>query len=142
MTKPCDVCQTEFDSIRPHARYCSNRCRARAHRAGITKPRKGGRRERATKAAAKNPQITGLLDAVTVTLESHDLIDTVAGQHALELAARIVNAPPLNTGVAALSKQLQSVLAEALGPEEPAAETKPVDPIDELKARRDRKRAH
>ena len=134
MQRNCDVCTASFEAKRPQARYCSTRCRTRASRGGLAVSRNA-------KAAPAAPTVTretsGLLDAVQAELEAAGKVNTVAGQHALELAARIVNAPGMNTGVAALSKQLQNVLAEALrgatGPQ--------VNPLDELKARRDRKRS-
>lgn len=133
MQRNCAVCNESFDAKRPQAKYCSTRCRTRASRAGLAVGRN-------SKAAAAAPTITretsGLLDAVQAELEAAGKLNTVSGQHALELASRIVNAPGMNTGVAALSKQLQNVLAEALrgtaGPQ--------VNPLDELKKRRDRKR--
>ena len=131
MRRNCDVCNEAFDAKRPQAKYCSTRCRTRASRAGLAVSRNP---------AAAAPTITretsGLLDAVQAELEAAGKVNTVAGQHALELASRIVNAPGMNTGVAALSKQLQNVLAEALR----GATGQQANPLDELKKRRDRKR--
>ncbi len=58
------------------------------------------------------------------------------GQHALEIAKRIVGAPGMNTGVASLSKELSRVMGEAR-----SVSTVAADPVDDLKARRDAKRA-
>lgn len=142
MTKTCEICKTEFDSQRHYARFCSGRCRARAHRAGISQPRPGSKKkpkpEPKKKPEPVNPD--GLLEAVRAELDAAGVTRTAAGQHALELASRIVNATALNTGVAAMSKQLQSVMADALGPAD-NAKAAPVNPLDELKARRDRKRS-
>lgn len=69
-------------------------------------------------------------------LEQLQQIDSVIGQHALEIAKRIVNAPGMNTGVASLSKELSRVMGEAR-----AVSTVADDPVDDLKARRDAKRA-
>jgi len=77
----------------------------------------------------------GLVEAVRSALVEAGRLHTVPGQHAMELARRIVNAPGMNTGVSALSKQLQAVMTEALSGAVAAA-----DPVDELRARRDRKR--
>lgn len=144
MSKTCEICREPMASQRAAARYCSGRCRARAHRAGVSRPRnpKAAAAKAAAKAAKPTPEprpVIGLLEAVRAELDAAKVTDTAAGQHALELATRIVNATALNTGVAAMSKQLQSVMAEALGPAENTAA--PVNPLDELKARRDRKRA-
>ena len=131
MQRNCAVCTESFDAKRPQAKYCSTRCRTRASRAGLASSRNP---------AAVAPMVTretsGLLDAVQAELEAAGKLNTVAGQHALELAARIVNAPGMNTGVAALSKQLQNVLAEALR----GSVSAQANPLDELKKRRDRKR--
>ena len=133
MQRNCDVCQESFEAKRPQARYCSTRCRTRASRGGIS--RKRGTAQ-APPAPTVDREVSGLLEAVKAALKSAGRDNTVAGHHAIELASRIVNAPGMNTGVAALSKQLQNVLAEAL-----SGQTGPQrNPLDELKARRDRKR--
>lgn len=130
MTKYCEVCGKPFEAQRPTAKYCGSTCRANKSR---------GRVDVApiqSSPANVDKPVSGLKDAVTAELEAADRLNTVAGQHALELAHRIVSAPGMNTGVAALSKQLQSVLAEAL-----RGASQQVNPLDELKARRDAKRS-
>lgn len=127
MQRECAVCSKPFEAQRPQAKYCGSTCRTRATRGGMAKP--------------KPPQLvqtpsSGLVDAVRAELEATGRLGTIAGQHAMELATRIVSAPGMNTGVAALSKQLQAVLADALRGANVAA-----DPLDELRKRRDRKRA-
>lgn len=127
MQRSCTVCGTGFEAQRPQAKYCSAKCRmrkARGHETADTEP-----------APEADRPVSGLIDAVTAELEAADRLNSVAGQHALELAKRIVNAPGMNTGVAALSKQLQAVLAEAV-----KGASQQVNPLDELRARRDRKR--
>ena len=131
MQRNCAVCNESFDAKRPQAKYCSTRCRTRASRAGLA-----SNRNPAAVAPMVTRETSGLLDAVQAELEAAGKVNTVAGQHALELASRIVNAPGMNTGVAALSKQLQNVLAEALR----GAASAQANPLDELKKRRDRKR--
>lgn len=131
MQRSCAVCGTGFEAQRPQAKYCSAKCRMRKARG----------HESADKTADAEPApktdrpASGLIDAVTAELEAADRLNSVAGQHALELANRIVNAPGMNTGVAALSKQLQAVLAEAV-----KGASQQANPLDELRARRDRKR--
>lgn len=126
MRRECAVCSAPFESQRPQAKYCGDTCRKRAQRGGIAGP--------AVKVALERPP-SGLVDTVRAALEAANRVDTIAGQHALELAGRIVNAPGMNTGVAALSKQLQAVVAEALRNSAQSS-----NPLDELRARRDRKR--
>lgn len=128
MRRECAVCSKPFEAQRPTAKYCGSTCRTRATRGGIATPSKTPQPVQAS--------ASGLVDAVRAELEAADRLGTIAGQHAMELATRIVAAPGMNTGVAALSKQLQAVLAEALQGVGAVA-----DPLDELRARRDRKRA-
>jgi len=128
MQRNCAVCDVPFEAQRYQAKYCGDTCRKRAQRGGIA-----GKTE--SVAPPVDRKVAGLIDAVTAELEAAGKANSVAGQHALELASRIVNAPGMNTGVAALSKQLQAVLAEAL-----RGATHAANPLDELRARRDRKR--
>ena len=128
MQRNCAVCETPFEAQRPQAKYCSGTCRTRASRAG------GVDAIQATPLPVSRT-VSGLVDAVQAELEAADRVNTVAGQHALELASRIVSAPGMNAGVAGLSKQLQAVIAEAVRGAEQLS-----DPVDELRARRDFKR--
>lgn len=130
MQRSCAVCSTPFEAQRPQAKFCSATCRVRNSRGAtsVAPP--------PTEPASDGPPADGLTDAVEKALGDAERLNTVAGQHALELARRIVSAPGMNTGVAALSKQLQAVLAEAL-----RGASQQVNPLDELKARRDAKRS-
>ncbi|QBI97245.1 hypothetical protein KD930_gp01 [Mycobacterium phage Kevin1] len=132
MRRECAVCGQPFEAQRPQAKYCGETCRKRAQRGGIAKQKQ---QAPLTPPASATPA-GGLIETVQAALEEADRLHTIAGQHALELARRIVYAPGMNTGVAALSKQLQAVLAEALA----GAASVAADPVDELKARRDAKR--
>jgi len=129
MQRECAVCGGRFEAQRVQAKYCGETCKKRAQRGGVAQTKD-------VQAPQVDRPVTGLIDAVTAELEAAEKLNSVAGQHALELANRIVSAPGMNTGVAALSKQLQAVLAEAL-----KGASKQVNPLDELRARRDRKRA-
>lgn len=132
MTITCHGCGIDItDAQKPNRRWCSDRCRKRASRAGIASARTSPR----PPATPLRP-VSGLLDAVTAELAAADRTNTVAGQLALELARRITDAPPMNTGVAALSKQLSATMAQALS----AAARPARDPVDQLKKRRDSKR--
>ena len=132
MQRSCDVCGTTYEAQRSAARYCSGTCAKRAQRGGIARSRSAPHRP---PPASLRP-VSGLLDAVRAELAAADRTNTVAGQLALELARRIAEAPPMNTGVAALSKQLQATIAQALA----GAPAPGRGPVDELKSRRDRKR--
>jgi hypothetical protein len=78
---------------------------------------------------------SGLEQAVTRELEAAGRLESWAGQVALELAYRVASPHETGAAVAALAKQLTASLAVALAGVAPAA-----DPLDEIRARRDRKR--
>jgi hypothetical protein len=142
--KSCAVCSKEFEAAKPNARFCGATCRKRSSRSKPATPQPSATTTAAAVTApassAGAPPSVGspqsLYEAVKAKLAEVERLDTIAGAHALELANRIVNAPGMNTGVAALSKQLQAVLAEALVDTSTAA-----DPMDELEKRRAEKLA-
>lgn len=127
MTRNCDFCGQSYAAQRPTSKFCSSTCRGKNSRgdqppvAAVSAPVDPGR------------PVAGLVDAVSAELEALGRLDSVTGQHALELANRIVSAPGMNAGVAALSKELSRVLVDARG------SSAVVDPVDELGARRDAK---
>lgn len=100
MDVTCAICRCSFEAKNSRARYCSSTCRSRGNRAGV-------KSSDAVKAES------GLVEATRRELESVGRLDTVLGQQALELAARIVS--PLSTGAAVgtLSKELRAVMSEA-----------------------------
>lgn len=77
----------------------------------------------------------GLVDATKRELETAEVLDTVLGQQALALAQRILSPASTGASVASLSKELRTVMSEATAGVKVAD-----DPLDELRARRDRKR--
>lgn len=130
MQRNCAWCGKSFEFKKPQATYCSGSCRATA-----AKERKAGPRAEPTAAPAPQRAVSGLVDSVLAELEVLGKVDSADGQLALELAGRIVSAPGMNTGVAALSKELSRVRAEVR-----ASSTATVDLVDELAKRRDEKR--
>lgn len=124
MQRNCDMCGRTFEAKRKDARYCGSTCRN-------NRARSGGR----------TPQIpdseNSLVAATTAELESAGKLNTILGQQALVLARRMGTEV---TGVAALSKELSRVIAEALGKSKTSAVSES-DGIDELRRRRDAKRA-
>ena len=74
-----------------------------------------------------------LLDATRAELDAVGRVDTVHGQIALIIAARM-SGFETGSGTAVLSKELRAVMAEAL-----RGATAAMDPVDELRARRDAK---
>lgn len=127
MQRACDSCSVSYDAVRPSSRYCSSRCRGRASRAGTSKPRVSVEAPIAS---------TSTLVADQVRRELGELIDSAAGQMALSLALRLDAAVDTGSAMAAVARELRSILTEMLGLTADAA-----DPIDELKAARERRRS-
>ena len=134
MQRVCVVCSGPYEAVRPQAKYCGETCKKRAQREGIAASRRGSAAPASSAEANPVRPVTGLLDSVRAELEVLKKLNSVSGQHALEIAGRIASAPGMNTGVAALSKELSRVLAEAR-----ATATVVADPVDELGKRRDAK---
>jgi hypothetical protein len=80
------------------------------------------------------PVNTALVDAVRAELTIAGRLDSAPGQRALRLAVAMCEFGITGGGLAALSKELRATMAEAL---QNAATAN--DPLDELRARRDRK---
>ncbi len=78
----------------------------------------------------------GLFEALRRELESAGRLETALGQQAIALAVKLSS--PFDTGsaMAAVSRELRAVREEALRGAEQVA-----DPLDELRLRRDAKRA-
>ncbi len=128
----CDYCAGKLPASKPrNARYCSVDCRRAASRRPAGDP----------PAAAPvvtplpvppTPTVDPLVAAVRDALDAAGRLDTVPGRQAVALAEAMAGAS--GTALAALSRELRTVQAEAMR----GVQTK-VDPIDELKKRRDRK---
>lgn len=128
MDRNCDVCRVPYVAKRPNSRFCSERCRKRAQRGSPTV---------AAVIVAPSPRLFGSLTSVTTAeLERAGRLDTTAGVAALILAARL-DAETTDTGssVAALVREHRVTLTEALRGAALA------DPVDELRNRRDARRA-
>lgn len=156
MEMACYECGEPFEAKRDTARYCSTRCRMRAHR-----KRKGSMPdpvERATEQAVvgrlmddgehepREPPAEGrvVVDDTPMSVYRATLDEltkagkttSVGGQSALALAQRIDN-PVLDTGsaLAGMIKELRATLAEVLDAKDDAG-----DELDELKRRREERR--
>jgi hypothetical protein len=127
LTLTCQSCARPFEAKRPAAKFCGDTCRKRAQRAPGTAK---------TLLTSDVPKLASPLVRTTqAALESAGVVETVAGQQALLLAERMSNPHETGAAVASMSKQLQSVVSEAL------RSVKRSDPLDELRGRRDQKRA-
>lgn len=127
MAKVCEVCGEGFDG-HPTAKYCGATCRKRAQR------RPGGVDADPVAPAG----VEGPVTAATLSeLNAAKRAGTALGESALALARRIDGAArDSGASLASLAREHRATLAAALADAESAA-----DPLDELRARRDRKRA-
>lgn len=139
MKRCCEVCGETFEAKRKTARFCSDRCRMRAHRRPaeteqtppvtppVASPDRGGLQNDAA----------SLAQAAQTELQAAGRETTAVGQAVLALARRIdANTSETGSSLAAMVREFRAAHADAL---KGAGETG--DPVDELKARRDRKRA-
>ncbi len=135
MSRECDVCGREYTARRSSSRFCGGTCAKRSQRAGPAVMR-----ARAAVLAGGEAPLSGLEQAVARELEQAGTMQSLRGQiegHiALELAYRIGSRHESGAATAALAKELSITMTRALAGVAPAA----VDPLDEICARRDRKR--
>lgn len=125
MQRTCDVCGRDFEAKRKDARTCSATCRS--NKRNMSSP--------------PDPDGDGgnsLVKATMVELEAAGKLDSMLGQQALALARRMSTEV---TGVAALSKELSRVMAAATANVAGSGSAVVVDAVDELRARRNAKRA-
>ena len=121
MQRTCSICGKSFTAKRKDARTCSATCRS--NKRNGAKPAE----------LIESP----LVRATRAELEAAGKLDTRLGQQALVLAVGMST----GSGVGQLSKELDRVMEAAIGisVKPPAAGTG--DAVDELRARRDAKRA-
>lgn len=132
MVKSCASCGRKFEPKRPNGKYCGPTCRQRAHRA----PKPTEAEQDAPVVTLPTPVVEGGTAASTrAELDAAGRLDTAAGQAALTLARRIDDCgSETGASLAALVKQHLATLQMATAGAERAA-----DPIDELRARRERR---
>lgn len=135
----CGECGKSLVGMRPQAKFCGPRCRNRAGRK--SKPAGSvvdlpGRDEDGQESAGE--VAGGVAEAVRVELEAADRLGTSLGQAALGLARRIDRGGLMETGsaYAALVREMRATLAAAT-----AGAAVADDPVDELRRRRERRRA-
>lgn len=125
MQATCNGCGVGFEAKRATAQYCSSTCRSR-----------GNRKKPVAVVIPDGPSESGLKQAIIAELSEAGRLETVLGQQAVELAGWMASPTASAAGVAALSKELRALMAEATKGVAVAA-----DPLDELRARRDRIRS-
>jgi len=131
MQRDCDACGRAYDARRASSSYCSGTCGKRAQRATAA-----GMPLRAATPDDREAPPSELERAVARELEAVGRLQSVAGQVALELAYRVASPHETGAAVAALARELSVSMTKALAGVDRAA-----DPLDEIRARRDRKRS-
>lgn len=132
-TRKCLRCGSPYKAARTTAKYCTASCRSMAsqERRGLLPAMK---KPPAVVVDVDEPS-SGLIESTRAALEQAGRLETVAGQSALRIA-QAMTGRETGAGLAALSKALSSVMAEALDGVRSSA-----DHLDELKARREARRA-
>lgn len=123
----CHSCGNDFEASSPRAKFCGSTCRSRAHRNGEVVPLQ----QQSEPVEAEPP----LLTATRRELEQAGVAETALGQQAIELARRMSHPKAMGLSVAPISKELRSVMAEAM------KDAPRQSGLDELRARRDAKRS-
>jgi len=132
MTRACDVCGVKYEAKRLASRFCSPACRKRHQRnpqsaAPVVLPVIGD------PGAVDGP----VLSATRADLHAAGRLGGPLGQAALLLAGRLDRSErEPGTSLAALVREHRAALAEAV-----RGAKRAVDPVDELRARRDSRRA-
>ncbi len=131
MQRECDACGRAYTATRPSSRFCGGTCGKRSQRATAT-----GMPLRAATPDDLGAPPSLLVEVVSRELDEVGRLGSVAGQMAVLLAQRIASRRETGSATAALAKQLHVTMTEALG-----GVAKAADPLDEIRARRDRKRS-
>lgn len=129
MLAACGYCGRTFDAARPSAKFCGATCRQRSKRA-----RDAGL-DVAPAVARDAVDVDGhpLVVATRGALADKGVLESVAGQAAMVLAARVAAGADTGAAVSSMVKELRAAVAEALG------SVKRADRMDEVGARRDAK---
>lgn len=137
MRKSCEACGVDFEAKRTARKYCGERCKKRAQR------RPGGVKAHdpvevpVVMPLPEVPQDGPVAVATRVELELAGRANSAAGNAALALARRIdTGTAETGSSLAAMVREHRATLAEAVRGAVAAA-----DPLDELRARRERKSA-
>lgn len=120
----CAQCGEEFEAKRSTAKFCGARCRQQSRRA--------------MPAVELEPTDEGLPRILVVTrteVERLKKVDTVLGQQALELAARLASPKDTGSAIAAVSRELDRVMLRLASGAAPAE-----DQLASARRRRDEKR--
>jgi hypothetical protein len=128
MKRNCNSCGIEYEAKRPNSKYHDDTCRKRGSRSGDVIPLPD------QPVPAVPDAVAPLLAATKRELEAAGVAETALGQQAIELARRMSDPRAMGLSVAPISKELRSVMADALKVAPSASG------LDELRKRRDAKR--
>lgn len=131
--RACDYCGQSFEANRPAHRFCSDGCRAKAHKAGMTP------QPTAQLPTPPSEPVACVLAATLAELQALGATSTPSGQLALSLAS-LIDTPPFGSlgAVAGWAREHRAALAEC----REAAAARPIvqSALDEVRARREAKR--
>ncbi len=131
MQRECESCGLAYTARRASSRFCGDTCGKRSQRA-----RAAGMPFLAASVDDREAPPSELERVVVRELEAVGRLESVAGQIALLLAGRIGSRRETGAATASLARQFSVTMDEALG-----GVAKAADPLDEIRARRDRKRS-
>lgn len=120
----CAQCGEEFEAKRSTAKFCGPRCRQQSRRAMP-----------AAKVAPTDEGLPPILVVTRAEVERLKKVDTVLGQQALELAARLASPKDTGSAIAAVSRELDRVMLRLASGAAPAE-----DQLASARRRRDEKR--
>lgn len=124
MQRSCEVCGRSFEARRSTAKYCGQRCRKRSQRLG-----------QVLKLPTSEPGSVSAVEETRRLLEFADLLNTPLGANLLRLAERLDDRSDTGSALATLSKQHLALVEQV----QRGLKTE-ANPLDEIRARRDRRR--
>ncbi len=130
----CAHCGASFSGKRRTAKYCSTKCRKDANNARRRTTQPASEHE-AQAAEVADLRGQGLMESVRAELTSLNKLGTTLGAQALAVAEQMAAGGETGSAMAALSRELRSIMVLASRGGESA------DSVDELKKKRDEKRA-
>lgn len=143
MQRLCDLvdCRRSYEAKSKASRFCSGRCRQRAHQGAASVDVWPTEALPDPVALPVAPAGTNRVTSATLrALEDASRVDTALGQAALALAERIDSGKDTGAGLASLSREWRATLASATAGA--GAEKSPLDRArDDLAARRARRGA-
>lgn len=121
----CDHCGRPYEAKRKTSRFCCDSCRAKHGQGRPAKP---------VVTPMPRPTEAGVVRAAREALEAAGRLGSPLGAAALALAERVDSGEERGSALAAVVKELRATLAEAT-----KDATAVGDPVDELRARREKR---